>query len=569
MSTRRTRIIRWTAACGSLLALLPMQMLAADMRASAGAAEQVAPEHAVRSDALEHSGTSSSFESPPPAHADVPVASESPATGGLEASVPAEAAPSAESGAADLIELPIAPTDTAVIEYSGAPEPAAPLIEVAAPAASSELVREAAPPSPNADGKYLAADLLGAAMLSGPGFTIAPEVEVRGYMFQYTLQTPFGDIAAESNELLPIRIDEVSAIERLEDTGMTEAAGKQAKKKSRQVWEGLKRVFTKPKETVAGLPQGVARMVKTRVVKLGRQASKLYDRSKDELAEDPNAPKPTGPFTATRTPDAPSDESRASKEGKKLGKQILKDELDYSSTRRFIAHEVGVDPYSSNPVLRQKLDALAWSATSSNAAYKLAMGALSTATAGTLPYLLKIDKAVWELEPENLANTNRLRLNELGCSPELTRRVVRNGAFSPTLQTELVGALAWLAPTRGCDEVLDMAIDAEGEVEGRFMVNSLRLLMAAPLPGRVGFAPGECEIETLGGGLAARCNNELLVPVPVDALIWDQDMAEFLNAEHVRSADARTILLSGFADLEARTRLTERGFAIIERAPLN
>ncbi len=568
MTTRRTRIIRWTAASGSLLAMLSMQLLAADIPASTDAAEEAAPEDTVLSDALEHDGVSSSFESSPPAHTDVPAASESPATTGLEVSAPAQAAPSAESAAPDLIELPVSSADTAVIEYSGAAEPA-PLTEVAAPAGASERVREAAPPSPNANGKYLAADLLGASTLSGPGYTVAHEVEVRGYMFLYALQTPFGDIAAESNELLPIRIDEVAAIERLENTGMTEAAGKQAKKKSRQVWEGLKRVFTKPKETMTGLPQGVARMVKARAVKIGRQASKLYDRSKDEITEDDNAPEPTGPFTATRTPDAPSDESRASKEGKKLGKQILKDELDFSSTRRFIAHEVGVDPYSSNPVLKQKLDALAWSATSSNAAYKLVMGALSTATAGTLPYLLKIDKAVWELEPENLANTNRLRLNELGCSPELTRRVVRNGAFSPTLQTELVGALTWLAPTRGCDEVLDMAIDAEGEVEGRFMVNSLRLLMAAPLPGRVGFAPGECAFETLGGGLAARCKDELIVPIPVDALIWDQDMADFLNAEHVRSAGSRTILLSGFADREARTRLTERGFAIIERAPLN
>ena len=468
-----------------------------------------------------------------------------------------------------LDEVPAMTGDDAVME-SSAPIESAPLTEIA-PADSNEIVRETAPPTPNAAGKYLAADLIGAGLLSGPGYTIAPEVEVRGYMFHFNLQTEYGDILAGSKELLPIRINEVAAIERLYDTGVTEAAGKRAKQRGKQVWNGLKRVFTRPKETVQGLPEGVARMVKTRVKKIGRQAVKLYDRSRDELAEDDSEAEPVGPFGATRVPAAPRDpdESDVEREGKKVGKSLLKQELDFGSTRRFIAHEVGVDPYSSNPVLKDRLDTLAWSATSSNVGYKLVMGALSGATAGVLPYALKIDKAVWEETPEDLANNNRIRLNELGCTNTLTRRFVRNRAFSPTLQTELVNALDVLELRRGCDDVLEMSIDAEGEVEARFMVNSLRLLLSAPLPGRVGYSAGECDIATLGGGLGAMCQGELLVPVPVDALIWDDDMALFLDVEDVRDARERTILLTGFADREARRRLTDRGFAIVERAPLN
>lgn len=472
------------------------------------------------------------------------------------------------NAANDLTEVPALEGVEPVSEYS-APALQEPLTEVAAKPPTGDSVREAAPPKPNAEGRYLAADLVAASMLSGPGFTVAPEVEVRGYMLHFVLQTEFGDIAAESKALLPIRIEEVSAIERLDDTGMTEAAGKRAKQRGKQFWAGIKRVFTRPKETVSGLPMGIARMVKTRAVKLGRQASKLYDRSRDEVAEDDNAPEPTGPLTAARQPKPPSDESTVERESKRAGKQLLKDELDFGSTRRFIAQELGVDPYSSNPVLKTKLDALAWSATSSNVGYKLAMGALGAATAGVVPNLLKIDRTVWEVEPENLANTNRLRLNELGCTHGLTRRLVRNSAFSPTLQTDLVNALTALALPRGCDQVLELGIDARGEVEGRFVVNSLRMLLSAPLPGRVGYGAGECEIDALGGGLGATCLGELLVPVPVDALIWDDDMAAFLDAEHVRGTGARTILLSGFANREARTKLTDRGFAIVERAPLN
>ena len=464
-------------------------------------------------------------------------------------------------------EPPLA-TDDKVVEALPVVEQE-PLIEVAPAAALA--IREAAPPTPNANGMYAAADLIGAAMLSGPGFTVAPEVEVRGYMLVFTLHTRYGDISAESKELLPIRIDEVAAIERLERTGLTSAAGKQAKRRSTQVWTGLKRIFTKPKETVAGLPQGVARMVKERAKKIGRQATKLYDKSRDEMADDENAPAPTGPFTAARAPEPEPDpnQSKAARETRKAGKRLIKQELGFSGTRRFIAREVGVDPYSRNPVLNEKLDALAWSATGSDAGFKLVMGALGAATAGVLPQLLKIDRTVWEESPENLGERNRVRLNDLGCAHGLTRRFVRNGAFTPTLQTELVSALTALKLPKGCDDVLDMAIDAQGEVEARFVTNSLRLLLTAPLPGRVGYGAGECEIEALGGGLGALCRGELLVPVPVDALIWDEDMASFLEAENVRDAGGRTILMTGFADREARVRLTDRGFAIVERAPLN
>lgn len=481
---------------------------------------------------------------------------------------PAEQTGGLSGNAFDAAELPVS-SDEPVVEWTPAPA-AEPLVEVK-PTTSESLVREAAPPMPNVEGKYLAADLVDASMLSGPGYTLLPEVEVRGYMLHYTLQTRFGEILAESKDLLPIRIEEVSAIERLDETGMAKAAGKQARSRTREVWEGLKRIVRKPKETVQGLPDGVARMVKARAQKIGRQASKLYDRSRDRLAEDENAAEPSGPLTAAREPKPAPDpnESATERKVKKEGKRLIKSELGYASARRFIAREVSVDPYSSNPILKEKLDALAWSATSSNVGFNLVMKSLGAATFGVLPQMLKIDRIVWEETPENISEMNRKRLNELGCTPGLTRRFVRNGAFSSTLQTDLVNALSSLRLIRGCDDVLAMSIDARGEIEGRFMVNSLRLLLAAPLPGQVGYTAGECAIETLGGGLGALCEGELVVPVPVDALIWDADMAIFLNAENVRDARARTILLTGFADQEARVRLTERGFAIIEYAPLN
>ena len=52
-----------------------------------------------------------------------------------------------------------------------------------------------------------AASLVQPSLLSGPGFTVDPHVELRGYMAHFTLDTKAGPLNADSIELLAERVD--------------------------------------------------------------------------------------------------------------------------------------------------------------------------------------------------------------------------------------------------------------------------------------------------------------------------------------------------------------------------
>ena len=61
-----------------------------------------------------------------------------------------------------------------------------------------------------------AASLVQPALLSGPGFSVDPHVELRGYMAHFTLDTPYGPLDADSVEILAERETELPALDALD-----------------------------------------------------------------------------------------------------------------------------------------------------------------------------------------------------------------------------------------------------------------------------------------------------------------------------------------------------------------
>src|SRR5665213_1056871 len=61
-----------------------------------------------------------------------------------------------------------------------------------------------------------AATLVQPALLSGPGFSVDPHVQVRGYMAHFVIDTPFGPLTASSVEVLAEREAEIPALAPLD-----------------------------------------------------------------------------------------------------------------------------------------------------------------------------------------------------------------------------------------------------------------------------------------------------------------------------------------------------------------
>jgi hypothetical protein len=61
-------------------------------------------------------------------------------------------------------------------------------------------------------------------------------------------------------------------------------------------------------------------------------------------------------------------------------------------------------------------------------------------------------------------------------------------------------------------------------------------------------------------------NGKLVLPLPVDYLTWNPDIAIFFDRQELRSAN-KTLLIGGEASMLAQRKLTERGWSLEMRTP--
>lgn len=410
-----------------------------------------------------------------------------------------------------------------------------------------------------------AASLVQPALLSGPGFSVDTHVELRGYMAHFILDTSVGSLSADSVELLAEREAELPALDALERATRSDAFLHAAGNRLADTGKALGKIVMHPIDTVLGIPAGVARYFGNRLKKIGDQAQSLSDRTARTLGNNGNPyPVGNGPMTDARNADA--DEiarpkkhwyTRLNSEAEREIKRLLK----YSQVKRELAERLGIDPYSSNPYVQDRLSSLAWAGSSGNFSAGTALGAVGGAGANVLSQGGRINDVVWKLSPDDLRARNDARLRAYCSDNLLIRQFLRRGAFSPTLQTGLIDALDALKPASGGNALLELGMTANSELEARFIVNALRMI-AAQLGNR---AKGGALL-SIGAGLAyASSDGELILPLPVDRLSWTAEVRDFVDHKEFQVHN-KTALIGGEASLPARRGLGERGWSVITRA---
>lgn len=407
------------------------------------------------------------------------------------------------------------------------------------------------------------------ALLSGPGFRVDPHVEIRGYMARFTLDTALGTIHADSIEILADRVAELPALEALDAVTRSQAFTQAAAESAASTARGLGQVARHPVATLIGLPAGVARYFGKRLAKLGDQAQRLSDRAANEFGTDGEKyPRERGPMTEAQAAAELDDDADATstkkrwyhRAGGELEREV-KRQLDYGQARRTLAEQLGIDPYTSNPHLRERLDRLAWVGSGGRFAAGAAIGAIGGGGALVIEQVSRLNTLVWKLDPENLRERNRERLGAWCHDALLLRGFLRRGAFTPTLQTALADALDTLKPAAGGDALLELAMTARTELEARFIVNALQMTVAA-----LGERAHGGRIVPIGAGLAYdAADGERLLPLPVDYLAWTGEVEQFLDRAEFRVADKR-VLVGGEATMRSQRELTRRGWSIAVHA---
>jgi len=422
---------------------------------------------------------------------------------------------------------------------------------------------------------FSAAALVQAPLLSGPNFRVVPEVQVHGYMARYLVDTDFGPLTADSTELLAVRVAEMPALEALDRASKSGAFAQALATRGRKTGSAVVNVITHPIASVIGLPAGVARYFSTQWNLWTGRAQAAADRSSREFENkgDPYRA-PAGPMTAGRA--APADEAMDASEDARgrdrkdhawyarAGHEVQRETkryLKYSQQRRDMAKLLGVDPDSGNPLLNDKLDELAWAAVWGNFSGGKALGEVAGTAAEVISWSGKLNQYVLEKTPEQLREINRSRLLKF-CSDDFTvRAFLRRGGFTDTLRTGLVQALEKIAPREGCNELLELAATTRGEVEARYLLDALKLIVqhASDTSGGT--------LAVAGAAIAYRTpQGKLLLPLPLDYLTWNVEMDGWFARADLSDPD-KTVLISGEASMAAQRNLTARGWSLLLRAP--
>ena len=438
-----------------------------------------------------------------------------------------------------------------------------PSLRVAAAALSllATCAHAAAPCS--GTGQMPATALAPPSLLGAADFQAGPCLTLVGQMARFTLvgrgdfAPELAELTADSLDLLELRVHEMEAIRTLRAIGRPGAAAAGAAQSLRQTGAALGGVVARPVESVVGLPAGMLRVFGRRAGRAGQQAAAAGNRAM-EAFDDEAAP------TATLRPGVP-DEPASEPEpwwqrGGGMAMSLGKRWLGYSQARRTLGQRLGIDPYTQNPWLDAEMDRLAWAELAGRGGVGLSLGQIGGVAGIGLSQGTRIHRMVWAQAPDDVTRWNAARLSPVACSEAAQDAFLGNGRFSPTLQTQAVDALLALVPQQGCDRLLDAAAQVQREVEVRYVVDTLQLLVAARPRFPVRF-------EGIGDALVLRDGNERLwLSLPVDLLQWTPAVARFFDAPGFAEVADRQVLLGRRASPKARAALLARGWSVVEDA---
>jgi hypothetical protein len=370
---------------------------------------------------------------------------------------------------------------------------------------------------------FSAATLAAPNLLTGPGFTVDSQVPVETFLYRFTIRADVGLFEAHGLAVLPIRIQEVKALQKLQETSNTaEFAQAVAQAGARPIMSAVN-MLTHPVDTITGLPGGIERM-------FGRVGLGL--ESIGSAASNP-------------------DQSAIEQTGKSL---VVA--LGYEAERRKLAKELGVDPYTANAVLRKKLNDVAWVRFAGRLGVNLAISAVPGSI--IISSTSWVNTAVYDTPAGDLMVMNEKKLQAMGVPDATVKAFTANQWLTLSLKTALVEALGRLADVPGREDVVAFAIRAASEDEARFVVTSTELLARyhqSGTPIALVTAPGPIVGRTATGGV--------VVPASLDYVAWIRQMAIFVKRPDLQG-NPRIAVLAGKLSPVAKQQFGAAGWTVQE-----
>jgi hypothetical protein len=391
-----------------------------------------------------------------------------------------------------------------------------------------------------------AADLAGDIPLKGERYRVDDEVPTDGYLATFTLRTDFGKVEARGPGALRRSVAEVDALAALEKI-----------KKSDVFADALKRSATAMGGAVANVVTNTAEVAKAVPASVGRFFGRVAQSTKTAAQKlgDVNEGREPG---AARGAEASTNQANVAVAGGVAAGKAVRDVLGYDEQRRHLAKSVAVDPYTTNPLLKEKLDDIAW------AAFAGGLGVDVVASAVPGGRLLRSSSVltdwVYDKPPGDLRVWIDKTLTDMGVDRETVDLFLRLKAFTLTSQMALVMALEQMKDVEGRVKVLELAVTLETYDQALFLAASLCMLArehkATPLK------------EILDGRpVGVTKDGRVVVCVAADYVCWSQKTADFAGREDLVSRKP-ALKICGLLSPEARRQMESLGWKLHERVPL-
>jgi len=376
-----------------------------------------------------------------------------------------------------------------------------------------------------------ATDLVAPELLKGPHFTVDNRVPINGFLARFTIRSDYGTFDAHGIHMFQIRVKEVYALTQLDDMSKTKEFAEAAGKAMARPVTSAANMIINPVETVEGLPGGVTRLFDR--IKLGGEA-----------------------IAAAATAPSQTDSEKLSAVTQRVG-NITVDTLGYEKERRDLARSVGVDPYTTNPILAKKLTDMAWVAFSARFGIQTAISVFVPGSI-VLSAVTITNSAVYDTPPGDLVNNAQSIFAGTGASEAQVRALIKNPQYSLSLLTDLAMGVNRLQGVNGLASVVDFAAAAKTQDETRFVAASVNIL--ARYHERVQriavvAAPGPIIGRTTGGAV--------VIPAALDYVAWTERVGRFTQRDDLKAPE-RTAWLSGQTSPRARKELGGRGWTVLE-----
>jgi len=373
-----------------------------------------------------------------------------------------------------------------------------------------------------------ASKILPPEFLSGPNHRVQERVVNDGFLNTYTIDSKFGQLKAVSTALLRQRIQELNAMATMDKLKGTKEYGTAVKESALSAMVAAKDMVFQPVQTLKTTASGVA---------------VAFRRAGDSM------------FGAKRSD---TEDSR------------FKSLIGFSNYKRDYAFDLGVDVYSRNEILQDRLNEIAWVGFAGGLTVSAAMAAVpgGAGIAMTAIGTTRLTREIFKNQPPaDLRRANTEKLKAMGIDPSTVEMFINESIFSPREQTILVSALDEMRGVGDRDRFVQLAALTNNADMALF-----RQRQSEMYAGYHKAVTPLTQLVSVGQVPAARAGNGALVfNFPIDYLAWTDSLARLVAntdalANQLPGVTRKEMWITGNLSPMARAELRRSGWITYENA---